>query len=141
MKNLKFYLIVFTTIFLIGCGNEDSVAEDSIAEDPRANGKARLAEIEFALGHITNEESECIANVFSDYFDDDEEWDALVALMEYTPEEQYEIGLNVLDATEEEQKMLDVSLKSLGAISNINSECDIDYWAIAVKRMPDLLDY
>ncbi len=131
MKNLKFYLIALTAIFLIGCGSEDSRADD----------KAMIAEEEFKLGHITMEEAECIANLYSDNLPDDDKWATLVSMYDYTMEEQYELGLKAgagEKLTAEEQKMLDVSMESIAIIPKIKTACDVDVFEISAKRMEDL---
>ena len=131
MKNLKFYLIALTAIFLIGCGSEDSRADD----------KAMIAEEEFKLGHITKEEAECMANLYSDNFPDDDKWATLISMYDYTMEEQYELGLKAgagEKLTAEEQKMLDVSMESIAIIPKIKTACDVDVFEISAKRMEDL---
>ena len=131
MKNLKFYLIALTAIFLIGCGSEDSRADD----------KAMIAEEEFKLGHITKEEAECMANLYSDNFPDDDKWATLVSMYGYTMEEQYELGLKAgagENLTAEQQKMVDVSLESVAILPKFKTECDIDIFEISTKRMADL---
>ena len=131
MKNLKFYLMALTAIFLIGCGGKDSRADD----------KAMIAEEEFKLGHITMEEAECIANLYSDNLPDDDKWATLVSMYDYTMEEQYELGLKAgagEKLTAEEQKMLDVSMESIAIIPKIKTACDVDVFEISAKRMEDL---
>ena len=126
MKNLKFYLMALTAIFLIGCG------------DPRAEGKAKIAEEEFKLGGVTEEEAECIADLYSDHFSDDEEWAVLVSMYDYTMEEQYEIGYRAGQGealTAEEQKMVDVSLAAMAVVTKMATECDIDFYDVVNKRM------
>ena len=101
MKNLKFYLMALTVIFLIGCGSED----------PRADGKAKLAAEEVKLGGITEEEAECMANLYSDNFPDDDEWETLLSMYDYSMEEQYELGFRYGNGevlTAEEQKIVDI---------------------------------
>ncbi len=88
MKNLKFYLMALTAIFLIGCGSEDS----------RAEGKAKIAEEELKLGGVTKEEAECIADLYSDNFSDDEDFATVVSMYDYTMEEQYDIGFRAVPA-------------------------------------------
>ena len=127
MKNLKFYLVALTAIFLIGCG------------DSRAEGKAKIAEEELKLGGVTKEEAECIADLYSDNFSDDEDWAALVSMYDYTMEEQYEIGFRAGQGealTAEEQKMVDVSLAAMAVVPKMTTECDIDFYDLIDKRMP-----
>ena len=126
MKNLKFYLVALTAIFLIGCG------------DSRAEGKAKIAEEELKLGGVTKEEAECIADLYSDNFSDDEDWAALVSMYDYTMEEQYEIGFRAGQGealTAEEQKMVDVSLAAMAVVPKMTTECDIDFYDVVNKRM------
>ncbi len=127
MKNLKFYLMALTAIFLIGCG------------DSRAEGKAKIAEEELKLGGVTKEEAECIADLYSDNFSDDEDWAALVSMYDYTMEEQYEIGFRAGQGetlTAEEQKMVDVSLAAMAVVPKMTTECGIDFYDLIDKRMP-----
>ena len=127
MKNLKFYLMALTAIFLIGCG------------DSRAEGKAKIVEEELKLGGVTKEEAECIADLYSDNFSDDEDWAALVSMYDYTMEEQYEIGFRAGQGealTAEEQKMVDVSLAAMAVVPKMTTECDIDFYDLIDKRMP-----
>ena len=127
MKNLKVYLMALTAIFLIGCG------------DSRAEGKAKIAEEELKLGGVTKEEAECIADLYSDNFSDDEDWAALVSMYDYTMEEQYEIGFRAGQGealTAEEQKMVDVSLAAMAVVPKMTTECDIDFYDLIDKRMP-----
>jgi len=126
MKNLKFYLMALTAIFLIGCG------------DSRAEGKAKIAEEELKLGGVTEEEAECIADLYSDHFSDDEEWAVIVSMYDYTMEEQYEIGFRAGQGealTAEEQKMVDVSLAAMAVVPKMATECDIDFYDVVNKRM------
>jgi len=118
--------MALTAIFLIGCG------------DPRAEGKAKIAEEEFKLGGVTEEEAECIADLYSDHFSDDEEWAVLVSMYDYTMEEQYEIGYRAGQGealTAEEQKMVDVSLAAMAVVTKMATECDIDFYDVVNKRM------
>ena len=127
MKNLKFYLMALTAIFLIGCG------------DSRAEGKAKIVEEELKLGGVTKEEAECIADLYSDNFSDDEDWAALVSMYDYTMEEQYEIGFRAGQGetlTAEEQKMVDVSLAAMAVVPKMTTECGIDFYDLIDKRMP-----
>tara|TARA_B100000965_G_scaffold279790_1_gene237641 strand:- start:294 stop:692 length:399 start_codon:yes stop_codon:yes gene_type:complete len=126
MKNLKFYLITITAIFLIGCGSEDSRAED----------KAMMVEKELEWGHVTKEEAECYVNMSSDFFTDDDEWATLVSMYDLSIVEQAMIGADG-NPSEEEQKMMELSVKSLALIQEVDSECDVDIMGIAMKRLAD----
>ena len=141
MKNLKFYLMALTAIFLIGCGSDDPRAEGS--DDPRAEGKAKVAEYELELGHVTKEEAECMAEVMSDFFSDDEKWAVYVSLMDYTIEEQWALGeaiglkMQQGTASEEDKELFNISLESLAALPKISSECNIDIFELSSKREAD----
>ena len=141
MKNLKFYLMALTAIFLIGCGSDDSSAE---GDDSRAEGKAKVAKYELEMGYVTMEEAECMAEVLSDYFSDDEKWATYLSLMDYTIEEQLALGEAIGErmaegtASEEDRKLFDVSLESAATLPKITSECNIDVFELARKRNADL---
>tara|TARA_Y100000741_G_scaffold185110_1_gene140646 strand:+ start:119 stop:523 length:405 start_codon:yes stop_codon:yes gene_type:complete len=126
MKNLKFYLITITAIFLIGCGSEDSRAED----------KAMMVEKEVEWGHITKEEAECVINMSSDFFTDDEDWATLVSMYSLSVVEQAMIGADG-NLSAEEQKMMDLSADSMELYPKVNSECNVDTMEIAMKRIED----
>ncbi len=128
MKNLKFYLMALTAIFLIGCGSEDS----------RAEGKAKIAEEELKLGGVTKEEAECIADLYSDNFSDDEDFATVVSMYDYTMEEQYDIGFRAGQGetlTAEEQKMVEVSAASMAVLPKMATDCGIDFYDLVQKRM------
>lgn len=126
MKNLKFYLMALTAIFLIGCGSEDSRADD----------KAMMVEKEVEWGHITKEEAECVVNMSSDLLTDDEDWATLVSMYDLSIVEQAMIGTGA-EVSAEEQKMMDLSMKFLPNISKIDTECNIDSMDITLKRFED----
>ena len=125
MKNLKFYLMALTAIFLIGCG------------DSRAEGKAKIVEEELKLGGVTKEEAECIADLYSDNFSDDEDWATLLSMYDYTMEEQYEIGFRAGQGealTAEEKKLVDVSTAALAVLPKMGTDCGIDFMEIINSR-------
>ena len=126
MKNLKFYLMALTAIFLIGCGSEDSRADD----------KAMMVEKELEYGHVTKEEAECMVNVLSDSFSDDEDWATLVSMYDLSIAETAMLGMGD-ELSAEEQKMMDLSLKTAAVIPKIDSECNVDTMDITFKRMED----
>jgi len=126
MRHLKFYLITITAIFLIGCGSEDSRAED----------KAMMVEKEVEWGHITKEEAECVINMSSDFFTDDEDWATLVSMYSLSVVEQAMIGADG-NLSAEEQKMMDLSADSMELYPKVNSECNVDTMEIAMKRIED----
>ena len=126
MKNLKFYLMALTAIFLIGCGSEDSRADD----------KAMMVEKELEYGHVTKEEAECMVNLLSDALTDDEDWATLVSMYDLSIAEMAMLGMGD-EISEEEQKMMDISLKTTVVVPEIDSECNIDTWDITFKRMED----
>ncbi len=126
MKNLKFYLMALTAIFLIGCGSEDSRADD----------KAMMVEKELEYGHVTKEEAECMVNLLSDALTDDEDWATLVSMYDLSIAEMAMLGMGD-ELSEEEQKMMDISLKTSVVVPEIDSECNIDTWDITFKRMED----
>ena len=126
MKNLKFYLMALTAIFLIGCGSEDSRADD----------KAMMVEKEVGWGHITKEEAECVVNMSSDLLTDDEDWATLISMYDLSVVEQAMIGTGS-EVSAEEQKMMDLSMKSMALIPKVNSECNVDIMDIAIKRLED----
>tara|TARA_B100000427_G_scaffold320958_1_gene320891 strand:+ start:430 stop:846 length:417 start_codon:yes stop_codon:yes gene_type:complete len=126
MKNLKFYLMALTAIFLIGCGSEDSRADD----------KAMMVEKELEYGHVTKEEAECMVNLLSDALTDDEDWATLVSMYDLSIAEMAMLGMGD-ELSEEEQKMMDISLKTAVVIPEIDSECNIDTLDITFKRMED----
>tara|TARA_B100000003_G_C10721016_1_gene286977 strand:- start:102 stop:518 length:417 start_codon:yes stop_codon:yes gene_type:complete len=126
MKNLKFYLMALTAIFLIGCGGKDSRADD----------KAMMVEKELEYGHVTKEEAECMVNVLSDSFSDDEDWATLVSMYDLSIAEQAMLGMGD-ELSAEEQKIMDVSFKTAAVIPKIDSECNIDTIDITFKRMED----
>lgn len=127
MKNLKFYLMALTAIFLIGCGSED----------PRADDKAMMVEKEVEWGHVTKDEAECYVNMSSDFFTDDDEWATLVSMYDLSVLEQAMIGTDV-EVSAEEQKMMDLSIKSMALIPKVNSECNVDIMDITFKRIEDV---
>ena len=124
MKNLKFYLMALTAIFLIGCG------------DSRADDKAMMVEKELEYGHVTKEEAECMVNVLSDSFSDDEDWATLVSMYDLSIAESAMLGMGG-ELSAEEQKMMDLSFKTAAVIPKIDSECNIDTMGITIKRMED----
>ena len=126
MKNLKFYLVALTAIFLIGCGGKDSRADD----------KAMMVEKEVEWGHVTKEEAECYVNMSSDFLTDDEDWATLVSMYDLSIVEQAMIGTGD-EVSAEEQKMMDLSMKSMALIPKVNSECNVDIMDIAIKRLED----
>tara|TARA_B100001778_G_scaffold233781_1_gene194741 strand:+ start:205 stop:603 length:399 start_codon:yes stop_codon:yes gene_type:complete len=126
MRHLKFYLITIAAIFLIGCGSEDSRAED----------KAMMVEKEVEWGHITKEEAECVINMSSDFFTDDEDWATLVSMYSLSVVEQAMIGADG-NLSAEEQKMMDLSADSMELYPKVNSECNVDTMEIAMKRIED----
>lgn len=126
MRHLKFYLITIAAIFLIGCGSEDSRAED----------KAMMVEKEVEWGHITKEEAECVINMSSDFFTDDEDWATLVSMYSLSVVEQAMIGADG-NLSAEEQKMMDLSADSMELYPKVNSECNVDIMEIAMKRIED----
>ena len=126
MKNLKFYLMALTAIFLIGCGGKDSRADD----------KAMMVEKELEYGHVTKEEAECMVNVLSDSFSDDEDWATLVSMYDLSIAESAMLGMGD-ELSAEEQKMMDLSFKTAAVIPKIDSECNIDTMGITIKRMED----
>ena len=126
MKNLKFYLMALTAIFLIGCGSEDSRADD----------KAMMVEKEVGWGHITKEEAECVVNMSSDLLTDDEDWATLISMYDLSVVEQAMIGTGS-EVSAEEQKMMDLSMKSMALIPKVNSECNVDLMDITIKRLED----
>tara|TARA_Y100000768_G_scaffold240801_1_gene182421 strand:- start:288 stop:686 length:399 start_codon:yes stop_codon:yes gene_type:complete len=126
MKNLKFYLITITAIFLIGCGSEDSRAED----------KAMMVEKELEWGHVTKEEAECVVNMSSDLFTDDKDWATLVSMYSLSYMELAMIGADG-NPSEEEQKMMDLSVDSMELYPKIDSECNVNTMEITMKRLED----
>ena len=93
---------------------------------------------ELKLGGITEEEAECMANLYSDLFTDDDEWETLVSMYDYSMEEQYELGVRYGSGgslTAEEQKIVEVSLASMSLLPKMKTECDIDLAEVAAKRM------
>ena len=126
MKNLKFYLMALTAIFLIGCGGKDSRADD----------KAMMVEKEVEYGHITKEEAECVVNMYTDILTDDEDWATLVSMYDLSIAESAMLGMGD-ELTAEEQKMMNISMKFLPHISKIDTECNIDVMDITLKRYED----
>ncbi len=126
MKNLKFYLMASTVILLIGCGSEDSRADD----------KAMMVEKELEYGHVTKEEADCMVNVLSDSFSDEEDWATLISMYDLSIAESAMLGMGD-ELSAEEQKMMDISLKTAAVIPKIDSECNIDTMGITFKRMED----
>ncbi len=126
MKNLKFYLMALTVILLIGCGSEDSRADD----------KAMMVEKELEYGHVTKEEADCMVNVLSDSFSDEEDWATLISMYDLSIAESAMLGMGD-ELSAEEQKMMDISLKTAAVIPKIDSECNIDTMGITFKRMED----
>ena len=126
MRHLKFYLITIIAIFLIGCGSEDSRAED----------KAMMVEKEVEWGYITKEEAECVINMSSDFFTDDNDWATLVSMYSLSIVEQAMIGADG-NLSAEEQKMMDLSVDSMEIYPKIDSECNVNTMEIAMKRIED----
>ena len=126
MKNLKFYLMALTAIFLIGCGGKDSRADD----------KAMMVEKELEYGHVTKEEAECMVNLLSDAFTDDEDWATLVSMYDLSIAEMAMLGMGD-ELSAEEQKMADISLKTSAVVPEIDSECNINTWDITFNRLED----
>ena len=133
MKNSKFYLMVPLAIFLVGCGSED----------PRAEDKARIVEMELELGHITKEQAECTAEVLSDHFPDDEKWAVFLSTMDGTYEENLAKGEALGEriaqgtATEEDKKLFNVSMESMAVIPKVSSQCNYDIFEVGKKRLED----
>ena len=136
-KILKISIFILVAIFLIGCGGEDSRAED---KDPRAEDKAMMVEKELELGHITKEEAECLINLFSDFFSDDEKWATLVGLYNLPYREQITLSFKE-DLSADEQKMLMISFESTAVIPKADSECNIDVFELTMKRAEDIPEY
>tara|TARA_B100000214_G_scaffold237334_1_gene173524 strand:- start:216 stop:662 length:447 start_codon:yes stop_codon:yes gene_type:complete len=138
-KILKISIFILVAIFLIGCGGEDPRAEDKDPRADRAEDKAMMVEKELELGHITKEEAECMINLFSDFFSDDEKWATLVGLYNLPYREQIMLGLKE-DLSADEQKMLMISFESTAVIPEADSECNIDVFELTMKRTEDIPD-
>ena len=125
-KILKISIMTMAAIFLIACGGED----------PRAEDKAMMVEKELEYGHVTKEEAECMVNLLSDALTDDEDWATLVSMYDLSIVEQAMIGTGD-EVSAEEQKMMDLSMKSMALIPKVNSECNVDLMDITIKRLED----
>jgi len=125
-KILKISIMTMAAIFLIACGGED----------PRAEDKAMMVEKELEYGYVTKEEAECMVNVASDFYSDDEKWATYVGMYDLTLEEQVLLS-DKENPTADEQKQIMVASEGVAMLSKIKSECNVDAVEVSMKRYAD----
>ena len=117
MKNLKFYLMALTAIFLIGCDSED----------PRAKDIETLVDLEMLYGDMTRFEAECFINIWSDAIEDDGLWDWMVA-------EATSPSITAYESENPTRYEVEFGIVVVSSLEQIRDECGFDLMEVYNSR-------